>query len=295
MDTKRVLVAFALFSLTSGTVLAQQGMDASSLSRTNGSAASAIQFSKAPSRLGVFYYAHEKETFGTSMLVGGLVMALIDNAIHSTPELKRLSLSERERLAPLANVGAAHASLLQQTQKLTAQGAIVDVKYGMLQDMSAVIIKAEVRFSGADKKTPPIALVYQSNVHEVQAKTPEQAAELMADIEQNSAGMSKREHRKAIADATSPQWGWPQIYRLHADYWAAGNAEQLHAALGEGVHDIASMLARVVDPGTGGWIDVGNVISENGPRRIRKERDYMIVSKARDDAPHFLQANSFLN
>lgn len=186
-------------------------------------------------RFGVFYYDHSRSTSATAFEVGGLTMGVINYFTHATPGLEKSSIIERERLAPLIDLTASHASLMQALTRSYGPAASPSIRYGMSQDMSAFMVIAELRLS-AEKKMQPITLVYQSNIHEISGKTASEIEMAVADVERRKEQMTGREYRKQLESARSVQRDWPEIYRAHAQYWedSGGGSPSSRAGAGCG-------------------------------------------------------------
>lgn len=250
-------------------------------------------------QLGVFYFHPAGNNDEEWWRVAGFVGLGLNALINSTPELKRASLAERARLAPQVDVAAESAALKTSLHRTDGPAAQLSLRYGMSQDLSALIVLAELRPAAAARGTRPLRLAYQSPVHELQAKTAQEIEAEVAEVERRRPELGASQYRKALSEARSPQREWPAIYRAHADYWLADDAAALRAALAQARGRMTQMIgfAREQAPGLapdGLLAKVGETVSRDGDLRTRVEAADLVVAKRADDSDLYLSWNQFL-
>ncbi|SDX91228.1 hypothetical protein [Lysobacter enzymogenes] len=246
--------------------------------------------------LGVFYF-HPADETGDAWSAGGLVGAGLNAFINSTSELKRASLEQRERLASRVDVVAERTALAAALHRADGP-ARLSLRYGMSQDMSALMVLAELGPVAAPRARP-LRLAYQSPVHELEAKTAQEIEAELAEVERNKAQMSARQYRKAQEQARSPQREWPAIYSAHAQYWLADDGAALRVALAQARERMAAMIgfARDADPTLapdGLLAKVGETLAQDGEWRTRVEAADLIVTKRAVDPEYYRSWNQFL-
>ncbi|MGO4263287.1 hypothetical protein [Lysobacter sp. TAB13] len=248
-------------------------------------------------RLGVYYFDPANNNSEEWGALAGLVGWGINRFINATPALKRASVAERDRIAVKVDVPAERAALLGAL-RADAAPALLVLRYGMSQDMSALMVLAELRSPDAPHEKP-VRLAYQSPVHELQAKTAQQIQADVADVERRKPELSAREYRKALEQANSPQRDWPAIYRAHAQHWLDDDAAALRLALAQARERMEAMIefARANDStlsATGLLPKVGETLSRDGELRSKVEAADLIVAKRSDDPEYYLGWTTFL-